>query len=192
MEQDYKRAIALFEANVNFVGFFISKYFPQLIGDEGIYQEALVGLWKACQAYDENKSKLLSFASTCIRNEILKELRRRAKTMQLEALHLEDLISTEEEELQLSEILPDPTSQVEKSEVFVKDFFNQLAARDKQIVSLLIQGANRTEIAKLLGISRSYCSRCVTRIGKDYKAWESGEPKKRAKRGKKRKEGNNG
>lgn len=187
MERDYKGAIALFEANVNFVGFFISRHFPQLIGDEDIYQEALVGLWKACQAYDENKSKLLSFASTCIRNEILMELRRRSKTMRLEGLRLEDIISTEEE-LQLSEILPDPIAQVEKSEVFVKDFFNQLAAKDKQIVSLLIQGANQTEIAKLLGISQSYCSRCIIQIGKDYKAWESGEPKKRAKRGRKRKE----
>lgn len=191
MERDYKGAIALFEANVNFVGFFISKYFPQLIGDEDIYQEALVGLWKACQAYNKNKSKLLSFASTCIRNEILMELRRRAKTMQFEALRLEDSISTEEE-LQLSEILPDPTAQVEKSEVFVKEFLNQLAARDKHIVFLLIQGLNQTEIAKLLGISQSYCSRCITRIGKDYQAWESGEPKKRVKRGRKRKEGNNG
>lgn len=171
--RDYKEAIILFEDNIDFVYFFISRYFPQFRGDEDIYQEAMIGFWRACQTYDETKSKLLTLASTCIRNAILMELRRRKMVARLEAVSIEASIKSAEE-LSIADMIADPDGGPEDSGVFVKAFFDQLSERDKKILLFQVLGVTQDKASKELGMSQPYYSRNLIRIKKQYRAWQEG------------------
>lgn len=65
--------------NKKLVYFVINKFFPDLNEDEDIIQVGMIGLWKACINYEEQRSNFSTYATACILNEIRMELRNRAK-----------------------------------------------------------------------------------------------------------------
>ncbi|WP_216625472.1 sigma-70 family RNA polymerase sigma factor [Paenibacillus phytorum] len=134
------------------------------------------GLIKAIESFSPNKgTKLATFAARCIENEILMHLRSLKKTRKDVSLH--DPIGTDKEgnEITLIDILGTEADDVvdkvqlkiEKSKIYRN--LEILDDREKEVVvgrfGLELGGEERTqrEIAKELGISRSYVSRIEKR-----------------------------
>ncbi|MGE7611997.1 RNA polymerase sporulation sigma factor SigK [Paenibacillus sp. NPDC101420] len=134
-----------------------------------------IGLIKAIESYRPNKgTKLATFAARCIENEILMHLRSLKKTRKDVSLH--DPIGTDREgnEITLIDILGSEADDVikevdlkiEKSKIYRN--LDILDDREKEVVvgrfGLDTGGrADAAEIAKELGISRSYVSRIEKR-----------------------------
>ena len=155
----------LFEKNINFAYWFISKYFPALIGDEDISQIALIGLWKACILYDEDRSKFTTLAGVCIRNEILMELRKRNKQADLYRVHLGDPIK-EGESLAIEEVVKDESYRPDSSSIFVTDLIKSLSSREKQVIACRFKGLTQQQAAKQMGISQACYSRLLKAVRK--------------------------
>ncbi|MEI2395189.1 RNA polymerase sporulation sigma factor SigK [Paenibacillus phytohabitans] len=143
---------------------------------EDLISIGTIGLIKAIESYRPNKgTKLATFAARCIENEILMHLRSLKKTRKDVSLH--DPIGTDKEgnEITLIDILGSEADDVikevdlkiEKSKIYRN--LDILDEREKEVVvgrfGLDTGGEERTqrEIAKDLGISRSYVSRIEKR-----------------------------
>lgn len=165
---------ALFDAHVKFAYWYVSRYFPQFVSDEDIKQEALLGLWRACETFDVNNGvKFMAYASTCIRNQILMEIRRRKKAKPVVA-SLEELVYRESDSV-LSEFISDPESDPLCSEVMLMDFIHRLNGAEQKTLQCKLLGMTQQQSATVLGISRSgynkRLKRCKQKIEAYMKGW---------------------
>ncbi|WP_419876427.1 RNA polymerase sporulation sigma factor SigK [Candidatus Pristimantibacillus sp. PTI5] len=143
---------------------------------EDLISIGTIGLIKAIESFQTGKgTKLATFAARCIENEILMHLRSLKKTRKDVSLH--DPIGTDKEgnEITLIDILGTEADdivdkvqlKIEKSKIYKN--LDILDDREKEVVigrfGLEHGGDERTqrEIAKELGISRSYVSRIEKR-----------------------------
>jgi RNA polymerase sporulation-specific sigma factor len=143
---------------------------------EDLISIGTIGLIKAIESFQPNKgTKLATFAARCIENEILMHLRSLKKTRKDVSLH--DPIGTDKEgnEITLQDILgtePDEVIEkvqlkIEKSKIYRN--LDILDEREQEVIrgrfGLDGGGDERTqrEIARELGISRSYVSRIEKR-----------------------------
>ncbi len=166
----------LIEHNLRLVAHIVKKF--DNTGDdlEDLISIGTIGLIKAIESYRPNKgTKLATFAARCIENEILMHLRSLKKTRK--DVSLQDPIGTDKEgnEITLIDILGTDADevvdkvqlQIEKSKIY--RHLDILDEREKEVVvgrfGLESGGEERTqrEIAKELGISRSYVSRIEKR-----------------------------
>jgi RNA polymerase sporulation-specific sigma factor len=128
---------------------------------EDLISIGTIGLIKAIESFSPNKgTKLATFAARCIENEILMHLRSLKKTRKDVSLH--DPIGTEADD-----VVDKVQLKIEKSKIYRN--LEILDDREKEVVvgrfGLELGGEERTqrEIAKELGISRSYVSRIEKR-----------------------------
>ncbi|WP_338044681.1 RNA polymerase sporulation sigma factor SigK [Paenibacillus periandrae] len=143
---------------------------------EDLISIGTIGLIKAIESFSPDKgTKLATFAARCIENEILMHLRSLKKTRKDVSLH--DPIGTDKEgnEITLIDILGSEADDVadlvqlkiEKSKIYRN--LDILEEREREVVvgrfGLEAGSEERTqrEIAKSLGISRSYVSRIEKR-----------------------------
>lgn len=143
---------------------------------EDLISIGTIGLIKAIESFSPDKgTKLATFAARCIENEILMHLRSLKKTKKDVSLH--DPIGTDKEgnEITLIDILGSESDDVaetvqmkiEKSKIYAH--LDILDEREQEVIrgrfGLDTGGDERTqrEIAKELGISRSYVSRIEKR-----------------------------
>jgi RNA polymerase sporulation-specific sigma factor len=143
---------------------------------EDLISIGTIGLIKAIESFSPDKgTKLATFAVRCIENEILMHLRSLKKTKKDVSLH--DPIGTDKEgnEITLIDILGTEGDDVadkvqlkiEKSKIYAH--LDILDEREQEVIrgrfGLDTGGDERTqrEIAKELGISRSYVSRIEKR-----------------------------
>jgi len=165
----------LVEHNLRLVAHIVKKFDPNPQDIEDLISIGSIGLVKAINTYREDRgTRLATYASKCIENEILMHLRatRNDKT----ELHLFDPLSSEDEEGEVSFIdivrgqEPD-VADIVTSKVQAETILAQMSALDekeKEVLEMrygLSGKAQRTqrEIAKTLGISRSYVSRIEKR-----------------------------
>ncbi|MBY0011542.1 MULTISPECIES: RNA polymerase sporulation sigma factor SigK [Paenibacillus] len=175
-EGDAKARNLLIEHNLRLVAHIVKKFDNTGEDMEDLISIGTIGLIKAIESYRPNKgTKLATFAARCIENEILMHLRSLKKTRKDVSLH--DPIGTDKEgnEITLIDILGSETDDVikevdlkiEKSKIYRN--LDILDDREKEVVvgrfGLDTGGEERTqrEIAKELGISRSYVSRIEKR-----------------------------
>ncbi|MHA6530947.1 RNA polymerase sporulation sigma factor SigK [Paenibacillus sp. BAC0078] len=175
-EGDAKARNLLIEHNLRLVAHIVKKFDNTGEDMEDLISIGTIGLIKAIESYRPNKgTKLATFAARCIENEILMHLRSLKKTRKDVSLH--DPIGTDKEgnEITLIDILGSETDDVikevdlkiEKSKIYRN--LDILDEREKEVVvgrfGLDTGGEERTqrEIAKELGISRSYVSRIEKR-----------------------------
>lgn len=166
----------LIEHNLRLVAHIVKKFDNTGEDQEDLISIGTIGLIKAIESYQPDKgTKLATFAARCIENEILMHLRSLKKTRKDVSLH--DPIGTDKEgnEITLIDILGTDTDEVvdkvqlkiEKSKIFRN--LDILDEREKEVVigrfGLDGGGEERTqrEIARELGISRSYVSRIEKR-----------------------------
>ena len=171
-EGDKNAKSILIERNLRLVAHIVKKYsFPNKDVDE-LISIGTVGLIKAIDSFDSSKgTRLATYASRCIENEILMLFRNNKK--QKSEVYLQDPIGVDKEgnEFCLMDILSSEKDCVlDKVEsnlqvrALYKKLGESLTRRESSILIMrygLIDGKCKTqrEIASNLGISRSYVSR---------------------------------
>jgi RNA polymerase sporulation-specific sigma factor len=166
----------LIEHNLRLVAHIVKKFDNTGEDMEDLISIGTIGLIKAIESFSPDKgTKLATFAARCIENEILMHLRSLKKTRKDVSLH--DPIGTDKEgnEITLIDILGSEADDVvdkvqlkiERSKIYQN--LDILDEREREVVvgrfGLEAGGEERTqrEIAKELGISRSYVSRIEKR-----------------------------
>ena len=162
----------LIERNLRLVAHIVKKYqIPNKDIDE-LISIGTVGLIKAIDSFDASKgTRLATYASRCIENEILMLFRSNKKQKGETFLHDPIGVDKEGNEISLIDVLSsDKDSVVEKveSNIQIRALYAKintaLSEREGEIIRMrygLVDGKCKTqrEIASLLGISRSYVSR---------------------------------
>ena len=156
-EGDLEAKHILIERNLRLVAHVIKKYQNSEEDPEDLISIGTIGLIKAVVTFNPDKgNRLAAYASRCIENEILMYLRSKKKAAK--EIKLYDIIETDEEEvaekIHLKENIQTLYEKVEK----------ELSQRERIILKMrygLYNGEEYTqrEIARQLGISRSYVSR---------------------------------
>ncbi len=181
-ESEKARSV-LIEHNLRLVVYIAKKFDNTGIGVEDLISIGTIGLIKAINTFNPTKNiKLATYASRCIKNEILMYLRRNNKTRMEVSIDEPLNVDWDGNELLLSDILGtdediiyrDIETEVEKN--LLRHAVDKLSEREKTIVELRFglkdpRGEEMTqkEVADLLGISQSYISRLEKKIMKRLK-----------------------
>ena len=181
-EGDKRAKSILIERNLRLVAHIVKKYsFPNKDIDE-LISIGTVGLIKAIDSFDASKgTRLATYASRCIENEILMLFRNNKKHNSETSLQDPIGVDKEGNEICLIDVLSsDKDSVLDKVEVNlqIKALYTKMSTvltdRESEILKMrygLIDGRCRTqrEIAGDLGISRSYVSRIEKKALKKLK-----------------------
>ncbi|WP_082233757.1 RNA polymerase sporulation sigma factor SigK [Halobacillus massiliensis] len=165
----------LIEHNLRLVAHIVKKFENTKEDFEDLISIGTIGLIKGIESYSTGKgTKLATYAARCIENEILMHLRSTKKMSK--DISLQDPIGHDKEgnELNLLDILQaDGVDIVEEIQLHmeieqIKQYIGVLDEREKEVIVYrygLNDEEERTqrEIAKELGISRSYVSRIEKR-----------------------------
>ncbi|MGM0844158.1 MAG: RNA polymerase sporulation sigma factor SigK [Bacillota bacterium] len=174
-EGDENARNILIEHNLRLVAHIVKKFENTGEDPEDLISIGTIGLIKAIESYSDGKgTKLATYAARCIENEILMHLRALKKTKKDVSLH--DPIGQDKEgnEISLIDILKSDaddvieTIQLSMELEKVKKYICVLDEREKEVIigrfGLDMQEEKtQREIAKELGISRSYVSRIEKR-----------------------------
>ena len=163
---------ALIEHNLRLVAHIAKKYQGSGLDADDMVSIGAIGLMKAVSSFRPEAGKLTTYASRCIENEILMQLRAGRKTRG--TVQLDDPIGMDKEgnEVRLTDLLGTDKNEVSDAAETAIGSARALRllrtplldAREKRVVQMrygLLDGAPRPhhEVAKALGISRSYVSR---------------------------------
>lgn len=168
---DIKARNKLVEHNLRLVAHIIKKYYSVGYDQDDLISIGTIGLIKAINSYTpEKKTKLSTYASRCIENEILMFFRSNKKTNN--DVYMSDPVDIDKDgnALSLIDIISDNSDIIDdielklKTEKLYKVINEKLNEREKTIIALRYGlGSNpeltQREIAKKLNISRSYVSR---------------------------------
>ena len=166
----------LIEHNLRLVVYIARKFENTGIPMEDLISIGTIGLIKAVNTFDGSKKiKLATYASRCIENEILMQLRRTSRMRYEVSLDEPLKIDCDGNELLLSDVMgtDDDTiyQQLEKDVDYslLRIAMGRLSQRERVIVELRFGLSGRKErtqkeVADLLGISQSYISRLEKKI----------------------------
>lgn len=173
----------LIERNLRLVAHVIKK-FETKVDKEDLISIGTIGLIKAINSFKiDCGTRLATYAARCIENEILMHFRSLSKRKH--EVSLQESLGTDSEgnEIKLEDILSDDESVFNKVEVSVlSDLItsaidSKLMGREKQVLSMRYglcgkKSFTQREIARNLGISRSYVSRiekrAIQKIAQDF------------------------
>lgn len=172
-EGDEEAKNKLIEHNLRLVAHISKKYAGTCkIDTDDLISIGTIGLIKGVSSYDlSKKTSVASYVSRCIENEILMTLRKNKRTRN--EVYLEDSVGTDKEgnSICLADMIggsdEDVAERIEMDMMikYLNSILDEkLSDREKQILKMrfgLNNSKNMTqnEIAKILGISRSYVSR---------------------------------
>ena len=161
----------LIEHNLRLVAHIAKKYASSGCDNDDLISIGSIGLIKAVHTFKPEAGKLTTYASRCIENEILMHLRAGKKLKNNVSMGESVGLDKEGNELQLTELLgtdkdmvPDEVSARIDSAIAVQLIGQVLDEREARVIRLrygLEDGIfhPQHQVAKLLGISRSYVSR---------------------------------
>ena len=171
-EGDLAAKHILIERNLRLVAHIVKKYQQSEEEQEDLLSIGTIGLIKAVMTFNAEKgNRLAAYASKCIDNEILMYLRSRKKVSREISLYepigtdregneinLYDIIETDEEDV------PERIYLKENIQKLYEKVEHELSARERLVLKMrygLYNGEQYTqrEIARQMGISRSYVSR---------------------------------
>jgi RNA polymerase sporulation-specific sigma factor len=162
----------LIERNLRLVAHIVKKFASTGEEMDDLISIGTIGLIKAISTFNDSKgSRLATYAARCIENEILMNIRATKKVKS--EISLQDPIGVDKEgnEISLMDVLGTDSDAITDE---IADKFQQqklyekirtvLKGREQKVIELrygLLNGSSKTqrEIAKILGISRSYVSR---------------------------------
>ncbi|MBQ6836200.1 MAG: RNA polymerase sporulation sigma factor SigK [Clostridia bacterium] len=166
----------LIEHNLRLVVYIARKFESTGINLEDLISIGTIGLIKAVNTYRSDKNtKLATYASRCIENEILMYLRRTSNSRT--EISIDEPLTTDGEggELSLSDVLgtePDsvsrPLEDMTDREILHASL-ETLSPREREIICMRYgldgsDGLTQKEVAEKLGISQSYISRLEKKI----------------------------
>ena len=162
----------LIEKNLRLVAHVVKKYHNTGYNVDDLISIGTIGLIKAITTFNSDKgTRLATYAARCIENEILMTIRAGKKIKNEVSIQEPIGIDKEGNEISLLDILgTDEDAVLDEVElkIQVKNLYKKmkkvLKGREKLVIELrygLANGGCKTqrEIAKMLGISRSYVSR---------------------------------
>ena len=175
----------LIEHNLRLVAHIVKKYDHKKNDFDDLISIGTIGLIKGVDSFSYKKgTRLTTYAAKCIENEILMYYRSDKKNSKNISLNESIGFDKDGNEITFLDILktpkPDFENDIQKKDniVLLKKYFNVLNEREKEII-IKRYGLNneeevtQKEIAKQLGISRSYVSRiekrALTKIFKEFK-----------------------
>ena len=170
----------LIERNLRLVAHIAKKYSTTNVDQDDLISIGTIGLIKGINSFNiEKGSRLSTYASRCIENEILMHLR---ATKKLNAeVYLNEPIGKDKDDnvVTLEEVLENNERNIEdevdikiKIKLLYEKMKSLLKDRERTIIELRFgldghKPKTQHEIAKMMGISRSYVSRIETKaIGK--------------------------
>ena len=161
----------LIEHNLRLVAHIVKKYYSSFADQDDLISIGTIGLIKSIETFKADKGiRLATYSARCIENEILMFLRSQKKSSQ--DVFISDQIDTDKEgnSLTFMDVIADKSDIVEEIDTKIKlcklknILTKVLDKRELQIIEMRygINGQKeltQNEIAKKLGISRSYVSR---------------------------------
>ena len=176
----------LIEHNLRLVAHVCKKYANSNVDQDDLISIGSIGLIKGINSFNAEKNiKLSTYISKCIDNEILMYLRSSKKLNQ--EVYLEEPIGKDKDDntITLKEVLENEDKPIEEEielSLKIKKLYEKikkcLKERERTIIELRFglngkEPKTQNEIAKKMGISRSYVSRIETKaIGKLAKAFK--------------------
>ena len=184
LEGDKEARNKLIEHNLRLVAHIVKKYENKKNSIDDLISIGTIGLIKGIDSYKNNKGiKLTTYVARCIENEVLMFYRIDKKNNKNVSLNEPIGYDKDGNEITFLDILktPDPeyASVIHTKDNInhLKDYFKLLTEREKRII-IKRYGLNKNdeitqkEIAKEMGISRSYVSRiekrALTKILKEF------------------------
>ncbi len=160
----------LIEHNLRLVAHVVRKYETSGEDMEDLISIGTIGLIKAIKTFKDDKGvRLATYASRCVENEVLMHLRSTKKIKQEVSVYDPIGYDKEGNEIALIDILTSDNEIIEiieakLQEEKIRENMGILTKRERQVIEMrygLFNGLKETqkEIAKKLGISRSYVSR---------------------------------
>lgn len=180
-EGDVSATEKLVEHNLRLVAYIAKKFENTNIDFEDLIAIGAIGLIKAVRTFKVDKNiRLATYASRCIENEILMQIRKTTKIKN--DISLDNPLSEDYDgnQLVLSDIIPCDEDVMAKAvddpadKQIIYQLINKLNRREKEIMILRYglmgqQELTQREVALKLGISQSYISRLEKRILSDMK-----------------------
>ena len=181
LQGDKEARAVLIERNLRLVSHIVKKYYSKTNDTDDLISIGTIGLIKGIDSFDNSKgTRLATYASRCIENEILMYFRGMKK--QSNDVMLSDAIETDKDgnPLTIEETVADDTDlafDLEKKTYWQKArnyIENMQDEREKEII-ILRYGLNnkrpltQREVAQRLNISRSYVSRIEKKVLNDIK-----------------------
>ncbi len=165
----------LIEHNLRLVVYIAKKFENTGMNIEDLFSIGAIGLIKAVQTYNfDKKIKLATYASRCIENEILMQLRKSNKLKNEISLDEPLNLDSDGNELLLQDVLysdESVSSSMDKSaeKQIVWNIIDKLNVREKQIMMLRFglngeEEKTQKEVADIMGISQSYISRIEKKV----------------------------
>lgn len=172
---DKKARSKLIEHNLRLVAHIVKKYDNTKEDTDDLISIGTIGLIKGVDSYSKKKNtRLTTYAARCIENEILMYFRNNKKRSKDISINESVGFDKEGNEITILDILKTPYSDfaldIHKDDNIsdLKKYFNVLTDREKEIITQRYglddkDEITQKEIAKKLGISRSYVSRIEKR-----------------------------
>ena len=171
----------LIEHNIRLVVYIAKKFESSGLDLEDLISIGAIGLIKAVKTYSLDKNiKLATYASRCIENEILMQLRKNTRIKN--EVSLDEPLSSDGDgnELLLADIIPVDEDTVSKGVEMGSDrqilfsVLKKLDVREQQIMIYRFglngqEEKTQKEVADMMGISQSYISRIEKKILKKLK-----------------------
>lgn len=173
----------LIEHNLRLVAHVVKKYSNTGEDQDDLISIGTVGLIKGLDTYDAHKGvRLATYCARCIENELLMFLRNKRKTNREVSLYDPIGVDREGNEISLLDVLgteAEAVADTVETQVILENvsrFVQELSEKERMVLDLRfgLNGQPRLtqrDVAKRLGISRSYVSRiekrAVTRILND-------------------------
>lgn len=185
MNGDKDARAKLIEHNLRLVAHIVKKFESNVNDVDDLIGIGTVGLIKGIDTYSPDKNvRLTTYVAKCAENEILMFFRGDKKNSKNVSLNEGISYDKEGNEITILDVLktpdPDYAEEIQKNDniALLKKYMNVLTKRERDILEARY-GLNNTdeytqkEIAKKLGISRSYVSRiekrALTKIFKEFK-----------------------
>lgn len=171
----------LIEHNLRLVAYIAKKFENTGIDFEDLISTGAIGLIKAVRTFKIDKNiRLATYASRCIENEILMQIRKMTKVKNDVSLDKPLCEDYDGNQLVLSDILPSDedveTVAVDEpaDKQIINELISKLNSREREIMILRYglmgqEELTQREVALKLGISQSYISRLEKRILSDMK-----------------------
>lgn len=183
---DEKARNVLIERNLRLVAHIVKKFDNTGEEIDDLISIGTIGLIKAINTFDQGKkTRLATYAARCIENEILMHFRSTRRTRTEVSLYDPIGVDKEGNEITLIDVLgtaPDVVAEAVENQCEQERLANQISQlnnREKWVLEMrfgMPDGGRKTQrdIAKMLGISRSYVSRiekrAIGKLGKNLSA----------------------